>query len=310
MKSNGHMDHSWTPGLINSTDVYASWALYLSMFVTQYEANGIPIWGMTPQNEPESNQQWESCVYSPEDERDFIRDYLGPQLSQDHPDLNLLIYDHNKNDILNWVNTIMSDPEAAQYVVGTAFHWYSGSQFENVQQAHQNYPDKFLLATEACNCPASADDWGYAANYAWDILGDLNNWAVGWIDWNLILDQYGGPDHISGESCNAAILVDTQNQIVTLQPTYYYYGQISRYVVPGSYRITANYYENVEASGFLTPDGNVVLVVFNPQSYGVEVQIVDGDNFAIFSMPASSIATFIYDSSMTVVDRFDEPLYQ
>ncbi len=213
-----------------------TWALYFSKFLSAYKAEGVDIWGITIQNEPEyCPHNYEAMHFTPEAERDFLKDHLGPKLSQDHPDVNILIYDHNKDHVVNWVQTIYSDAEAAKYVWGTAIHWYTGDQFDNVNQAHNLFPNKPILATEATEAreenPANPV-WGKGEHYAHDIIGDLNNWVVGWIDWNLVLDIQGGPNHKGPNNCegpelcgfDGMLLANTDKQIIYPQVFYYYMG--------------------------------------------------------------------------------------
>jgi glucosylceramidase len=140
MKGNGEMTGSSSPGLIQTEDVFNAWALYYSKFIIAYQHEGIDFWGLTVQNEPEFAAPWEACVYNPQQEADFVKNYLGPSIKKQFPDLKIMIYDHNKDHIQNWASTIYSDLEAAKYVDGTAFHWYSGPQFENVEATHNMFP--------------------------------------------------------------------------------------------------------------------------------------------------------------------------
>ena len=225
--------------LCDLKDEYKStWANYLSKFVTDYASQGITIWGMTVQNEPEyCPSNYEAMHFSPETERDFVKMYLGPTLKKDHPDLNILLYDHNKDHVVKWAQTVYSDSDAAQYLWGTAVHWYSGDQFDHLNTTHYLFPDKPILATEATDGreenPASPL-WTHGEHYAHDIIGDMNNWVVGFIDWNLLLDMNGGPNHRGPDECegddkcgfDSMILADTDNQILYPQLIYYYVGHI------------------------------------------------------------------------------------
>jgi len=294
MKGNGQMDGSSVPGLIQDPRYFSAWALFYSKFITAYANEGINIWGLTIQNEPEAEVPWESCVYTPEEERDFLKNYLGPQLAKDHPNITIMIYDHNKDHIVTWADTIYSDPEAAQYAHGTAFHWYTGSEFDNVQKTHDLFPDKFLLPTEACNCPGvNLSDWSRGETYGYDIIGDINSWAVGWVDWNLLLDLEGGPNHLDNY-CDSNLVGDTDKQQLYFQPTYYFMGQFSKYVIPGSHRIAISTPKQLWATGFLTPTDQVVIVVMNQNDDAVDFALEDQGMYAEYTIPGHAITTFMY----------------
>ena len=214
------------------------WALYFSKFLSAYAEQGISIWGITVQNEPEyCPTSYEGMNFNPQTEGSFIKNYLGPQLSRDHPDVQILAYDHNKDHVVEWAQTIYSDPEIAQYVWGIAVHWYTGDDFPNLNTTHNLFPNKPILATEATEVretdPANPS-WSKGEHYAHDIIGDMNNWVVGFIDWNLILDMNGAPNHAGPDECEGVIkcgsdgmlLADTDNQIIYPQVFYYYVGHI------------------------------------------------------------------------------------
>jgi len=295
MKSIGQMDGSNHPGLIQDPKIFTSWALYLSKVVTEYGKIGINFWGLTIQNEPEYAANWEACCYTPENQRDFLKGYLGPQLRKDHPDLKIMIFDHNKDHVVDWVRTIMTDPDASRYADGTAVHWYSGANFENLGQAHNIAPSKFLLGTEACNCPPSIGNWDHGESYGYDIIGDLNHWAVGWTDWNVLLDLQGGPNHLNN-FCDAPILADLNNQKLVIQPPYWYMGQISRYITPGADVLNTTVTNNnaLSAVSALTKDGSTVVVVMNRNNNAVTYTLQDGNKYATVTSPAHSIHTLVY----------------
>lgn len=211
-----------------------TWANYLIKFLSSYTSEGINIWGITVQNEPGAcPMEYEGMHYTPESQRDFIKHYLGPKLNK--TGVKLLIYDHNKNYVVKWVKTIYSDDLVSSYVWGTAVHWYSGDDFDNLATAHKLFPNKPILATEATverEKNPSAPKWEHGEHYAHDIIGDMNNWVVGFIDWNLLLDILGGPDHAGPKECeglikcgsDSMILVDIDKQILYPQVFYYYVG--------------------------------------------------------------------------------------
>ena len=242
MKENGH-ELCYPSGcltcLLKDTEQYkSSWALYFSKFISAYNKAGISIWGVTVQNEPEyCPQDYEGMHFTPETERDFIKGYLGPLLEKNHPEVNIVIYDHNKDHVVEWAKTIFSDPDAAKYVWGTGVHWYTGDQFDNLNITHHLFPNKPILATEATEVREKDPQnpvWEKGEHYAHDIMGDMNNWAVGFIDWNLLLDMLGGPNHKGPDECEGAdlcgsdamILADTKNQAIYPQVFYWYVGHI------------------------------------------------------------------------------------
>jgi len=306
MKGNGQMTSSSWPGLIDNPQIHQTWALYFSKWINTMKAQGVPIWGMTVQNEPEFAAPWEACVYTPEQQRDFIKNYLGPKLRTDHPNVKLITFDHNKDHIADWARVIFGDEETSQYVDGIGFHWYSGSQFENVFTAHEEFPDKFYLPTEACNCPVMLGDWGHAESYGYDMIGDLNSFASGWTDWNLVLDTNGGPNHLGG-NCDAHLIVDPQSQRLHIQPSYYYMGHFTRYIDPESNRLAVwvtpdNGYINVngplQVTAARTMNNVTVAIVMNRNDYQVSFKMTDPIHLpgmsATYQMPPHSIVTLTY----------------
>lgn len=296
MKTNGQMDGSNAPGLIQRPEIFTSWALFFSKFITAYQQRGINFWGLTVQNEPENAGGWESCVYNAEQERDFVKNYLGPRIQSDHPDVKIMIFDHNKDHVVTWARTILSDPEAAKYVWGTAFHWYSGPQFENLAAAHAVDPSKQLLATEACNCGGvHMGDWRRGETYGTDIMGDLNNWSVGWVDWNILLNQQGGPNHLNN-FCDAPLIADTGKQQVSYNVPYYYMGQFSKFLAPGSVRVASTCPAGGSCVSVLTPEKRIVSIVLNTGNNDITFKLKYKTLAAKVTIPGHGIASFSYAS--------------
>ncbi len=200
-------------------EYYSTWANYLTKFIKEYAKENIHIWGLTIQNEPMAKQIWDSCEFTSEEEKDFLVNHLYPALEKEKLDyIKIFIWDHNKELIYERASSILSDPLAYKYTHGVAYHWYSGDHFENLRLFNEKYPEKMLINTEACQEGGIAtNDWRVAKRYAHNIIGDLNNFANGWMDWNILLDEKGGPNH-SKNYCDAPIIANIQKNSVRYCP--------------------------------------------------------------------------------------------
>jgi glucosylceramidase len=261
MKSNGEMNHG---GKLKES-CREVWARYFCKYIKEMRRENIPMWGVTVQNEPEATQVWDSCRYSAEEERDFVRDFLGPALEREGlGDVRIIVWDHNKDLVYERAKVILGDPEAAKYVWGIGFHWYSGDHFEELAKTHEGFPSKKLLFTEGCQeGGVKLGSWALGERYGHDMIGDFNNWTVGFVDWNMVLNEQGGPNHV-GNFCDAPIIVDTRTGDIHFQNAYYYIGHFSRFVPPGSVRVFSSCSDSrLEVVAFKTPDGKIVAVVMN-----------------------------------------------
>lgn len=291
MKTNGDMCH----GGQLKPEYRAAWAGYYCRYVREYQREGIPIWALSVQNEPEAVQTWESCLFSGEEERDFVRDYLGPALHANGlGDVRLLIWDHNRDRMVERASAVLSDPDAARYVWGVAFHWYVTDKFDNVQLVHDAFPDKKLLFTEGTQEGGPhLGEWSMAERYARSMINDLNRWTVGWIDWNLLLDMEGGPNHV-GNFCSAPILADTETGELHIQSSYYAIGHFARFVQPGARRILcATSSDALEAAAFLNPDGQIAIVVLNQTDQAGPATLRVAGNSAVMDCLPHSISTLL-----------------
>ena len=261
MKTNGEMNH----GGKLKPECRATWALYFCRFIQALEREGVPVWGLTIQNEPEASQVWDSCIWTAEEERDFIRDHLGPTLKREKlGHLKVIIWDHNRDRVYERTRVAYEDPKASRYIWGAGFHWYCGDHYDNLQAVHDAYPDKHLLFTEGCQEGGPhIGAWAPAERYARAMINDLNRWTVGWVDWNLLLDEKGGPNHV-GNFCSAPILADTRTGELMIQGSYYYIGHFVRFIRPGAVRILcAATHDDLETTAFLNPDGTRSVVILN-----------------------------------------------
>lgn len=283
----------------------ALWAAYYVRFISEMKRYDIPIWSVSVQNEPAAVQCWESCTYSAEQERDFIKNHLGPAIKKSQfPDTNIIIWDHNRDVLLERAMPVLSDKEAAQYVWGTGNHWYLSEDFQQLSTLHYAFPDKHLIFTEGCvELTTVAENatgqhhigsWENGQRYGRNIIGDFNNWSEGWIDWNLILNEQGGPNHVANY-CEAPIMVNRQTDDVIFNPSYYIIGHFSKYIKPGAKNIilTHSVGENLFATAFKNPDGSIVCVIQNEGWIEEVALLIDGIGMNV-TVPDHSIITCIF----------------
>lgn len=283
-------------------EYYQSWANYYVKFIKAYEKQGIPIWGLTVQNEPMAKQTWESCMYTAEEERDFIKNYLGPTLWKNGlKKKKLIAWDHNRDLLYQRASTILSDPKAAKYVWGIGFHWYeswTGAPTpENVKRVAEAFPDKPLMLTEACNYPFSWEtihDWHWGERYGSEMISDFNNGATGWTDWNILLDETGGPNHV-GNFCFAPIHNNAKQGYLERMSSYYYIGHFSRYIQPGARRIACSSNRaQLQTTAFKNPDGSIAVIVMNAGDTKVDYKLFVGSQAITFKSEAHSIETVVF----------------
>lgn len=284
-------------------EYYQSWANYYVKFVQEYEKEGIPVWGLTIQNEPMATQTWESCIYTAEEERDFLKKYLGPTLHKNGlKNLKITVWDHNRDLLTQRATTMLDDPEAAKYVWGIGFHWYeswSGGNpmFENVAKVHQMYPDKNLLFTEGCVEKFNAENyqlWANGQRYGRSMIHDFNNGTVGWTDWNILLDQNGGPNHV-GNFCFSPIHGDLATGELIYTPSYYFIGHFSKFIKPGAKNITNSVSRSqLIATTFQNPNGEFVTIVMNESDKELTYFLNNNNQASELKIPAKAIQTLIY----------------
>jgi glucosylceramidase len=299
MKSNGEMNH----GGKLLPQFRKAWANYYVRFIREIEKEGAHIWGLTVQNEPEATQQWDSCLYTAEEERDFVRDHLGPTLHRAGLQrVRLLIWDHNRDHVYRRAKTVYDDPKAARYVWGAAFHWYMTESYDNVRYLHDVYPDKGLLFTEGC-VGTPQISWELGEKYAHAIIADLNRWTTGWIDWNMILNESGGPNHVGGY-CSAPINYDRVLRRVHFRPSFYFLGHFSRFIRPGARRVIAtSTLDALETLAARNPDGSLAVVALNRSDIPIPFRVTAGGQAAAFELPPHAIATFLIPPRATAAKR-------
>jgi len=281
----------------------AAWARYYTKFIKSYRQAGVPVWGITIQNEPMARQVWESCIYQPEEERDFLRDHLGPTMSREGlRDVKIIVWDHNRDLIVQRALAIFGDTAAARYAWGIGFHWYEdwsgGTQmYDNVALVSRMFPGKHIIFTEGT--PATFDStaygrWSLGEAYGRSMIHDFNTGAEGWTDWNILLDEQGGPNHV-GNYCFAPIHADTRTGQLIYTNSYYYIGHFSKFIRPGAKRVAvAPSRSMLLATGFVNPDGTVAVVVMNHTTKAGQYHVRVGTADVTVKSPAHSIQTIVF----------------
>ena len=293
MKTNNQMNHG---GKLKE-EFQDTWAEYYCKYIEFYERDGVPIWGISVQNEPEAVQTWDSCIYTGEEERDFIKNFLGPALKRNkYLDKKLVIWDHNRDVMVERSRTVLSDPDAAQYVWGTGFHWYNGDHFDEVQKVHDEFPDKELIFTEGCQEGGPhIGSWDLGERYATSIINDLNRYTVGWIDWNLLLDERGGPNHV-GNYCSAPIIVNTKTQELLYQSSYFYLGHFSRFFSRGDKIVECeNTTSQLLSLSGINKNDKLTTTIMNKEEDSIPFLYDNGSEKKSYSIPPRSIITIIND---------------
>ena len=277
-----------------------TWAKYFAKYIDEYKKEEIDIWGVSIQNEPLAVTPWDNCIYSLEQERDFVK-VLGAEFErQNLSDKKIIIWDHNKDKMKERVDGILSDPEASKYVWGVGFHWYGSDDTQSIEDnsvlnyTYERY-GKELVFTEGCNPlygeKSFVGEWWTGEKYGRHIIADLNAWTVAWTDWNMILDEKGGPNHVQNY-CDAPIIIDTKDKIVHYNSPYYYLGHFSKFILPGAVRIGLE--SNIDAlhkTAFINEDGSIILVVLNETEEIINFSLQLKDTNFEYDIEGHSIVT-------------------
>lgn len=277
-----------------------SWANYYVKFIAAYEKASIPVWGLSIQNEPMATQRWESCIYTAAEERDFLKNYLGPTLwKAGYADKKIIMWDHNRDLVFQRATELLSDPEAAKYVWGIGYHWYetwSGSEqmYDNIKLTQEAYPDKKIIFTEGCKEVFNATkykDWNIGEYYATSMIKDFNNGVVGWTDWNIFLDETGGPNHVQN-FCFAPVHLDTKTDQVIYTNAFYYLGHFSKFIRPGAKRIScATSRSSVSATAFENTDKSIAVVVLNKSDNAYQYNLILNNQSVSITIEPHAIQT-------------------
>ena len=307
---------------------YSTWALFFSKYISAYADQGIDIWGLTIENEPLGNgNNWESMHFSPEETVDFTNNFLGPKLESDGHDIKIYGYDQNRDHLKHWADVMYKDEASSKYFDGMAVHWYASTYDwmpETLEHTHKLAPEKPIIQSEACvdaEVPhwnddpwywkKEATDWGWdwapdeekhlhpkyapVYRYASDIIGCMNSWVAGWIDWNMVLDTKGGPNW-ANNWCIAPVIVNPETDEVYYTPLYYVMTHFSKYIRPGAVRIGLDIQQNdigkdLMVTAIKNPDNSIVLVVLNMSMEAKTLDISLGKKQASIEISKQAIQT-------------------
>lgn len=291
MKSNGDMNHG---GKLK--DEYKElWAKYYVKYIEAMQEKNIDIWGVTVQNEPAAKQVWDSCEYTAEEERDFIKNYLGPIMHENKlQDKKIIIWDHNRDIVYDRAKVVLDDKEASKYIWGTGIHWYISEEFENTTKVHEEFPDKHIIFTEGCQeGGVKLGSWLTGERYGRNIIGDLNNYIEAWIDWNIVLDETGGPNHVNN-LCDAPIIIDSNKKEVIYNSSYYYIAHFSKFIKKNAIRVDTNLVENkIYAVSCINEDDSLCIVIMNENDEEKAITLNVCNDSINVSLQANSIYTII-----------------
>ncbi len=282
-------------------EYYGRWANYICRYIKEYRARGYNIAMLTVQNEPKAVQTWDSCVYTAEEEKTFLRDYLYPALEKNGlGEVGIYIWDHNKERVYERAREII-DEKTGRMVNGVAFHWYSGEHFDAVRLTAEQFPDKKLVFSEGCveySRFGADDQLAHARMYAHDIIGNLRAGMHGYLDWNILLNEKGGPNHV-GNFCEAPLMCDPKQNTVEKKLSFEYVGHFSRFIKPGAKRIASSAYtDKLDTVSFQNPDGTLIAVFLNKTGKALPMVIRLGGQAASFTLAANAIATGVIDGAL------------
>lgn len=287
---------------------YGVWAKYMVKYIKTMREKGMNISMVSVQNEPAAKQIWASCIYSAAEEAEFACDYLYAELEREglSDDVKIIIWDHNRDLMYRRVKESMAYENADERIWGVGYHWYCCDKSENLAMVHNAFPNMHILFTEGCvelvnvsgatSSKEGAGAWTHGETYGRNIIKDFNNYSEGWLDWNLILNEQGGPNYV-GNYCEAPVMVDRNTNEVMYNTSYYYIGHFSRYIEPGALRLQCM--NDVEfglySVAYKNPDGSIVVVAQNESETDRNTAIViDGKGVDVV-LPAHSITTYVVE---------------
>ena len=273
------------------------WAEYLCRYIGEFKKRGFCVERMSVQNEPKAVQEWDSCVYTPQEEKVFLRDYLAPALKRHgYDDIELFIWDHNKERLYDRAAEILDDT-TEDLVAGLAFHWYSGDHFEALDLVRQKYPDKKLILSESCLEFGKYDrslETENAIRLSHDMTGNLNHGMCAFYDWNILLDGEGGPNH-QNNYCDSPFLYHEEERRLEERRICRYYWHFAHFIREGAERIAhTKYTEKLDVTAWKNPSGEIIGIFMNKSDERLPAVIrMEGRMCRIFLEPRAIASCII-----------------
>jgi glucosylceramidase len=270
-------------------------AAYLLRFVKAYQEQGLPITALSLQNEPYNLPQSAPGMYmAPEEQAELIKTYVGPLFAANGLATQLLVWDHNWEDV-DYPKTVLADDAARAFVAGTAFHCYYGDPAVQ-DDLHAQHPDLDIWVTECSSGMWLGDDAGNFAAQAKLLIDATRHWARAVLRWNLALDENRGPQNHGCNACTGTVEIRQGDGQVTLSPEYYTLGHFARFVRAGARRVGSQSVgapSTVEHVAFVNPDGSLVVIVHNPDATQVAAEVRSARGAFSYSLPPGGLATFV-----------------
>jgi len=276
---------------------YAPLAKYFVRYVQAYEASGVPVFAVTPQNEPLNiPDDYPGMGMSSDEQTKFIRDNLGPAFRAAGIKAKILTFDHNW-DLIDFPIRVLSDRQTAAFIPGIAIHCYGGSPTAQTE-LHNRFPDKDIWLTEC-----SGGEWQKGRLLEEQvrlIISTTRNWAKGVILWNLALNQNHEPFLGGCKTCRAVVTIDDSVSPSRIIPTVDFtaLGHASKFVEPGAFRIDSSTLEQdrLESVAFRNPDSSIVLIVLNGGTTAATFNLSWKDKYASYHLEPAAVATFRWSS--------------
>lgn len=290
MKTNGERNH----GGSLKKEYQDFWADYLCRYIIEFKKRGFQVKRISIQNEAKAVQTWDSCVYTPEEEKEFLKDHLWPAFEKNNlTDVEIFIWDHNKERAYERACKII-DESTNHMIAGIALHWYSGDHFEALRILREKFPNKKLILSEACieyRLYGAETILQNAQKYAHEMIGNFKEGLCAFYDWNLLLNEDGGPNHV-GNYCESPYMYKQNEYRLLRNISADYIWHFSHFIKPSAVRIGSSVYtDKLESAAFRNTDGSIIVVLLNQTEKDIPVYIRTEEQCALVIAKAESMNT-------------------